>query len=61
MSFNQPSPDSESLGYKPTEYDNLSDEQLRELINATGKVRVNPQARPVPKREVDIDKYLGGR
>lgn len=53
--FRQPGPDSESNGYRPTEFDNLSDEDLAKLINATGRVRVNQQQRPQQKRELDLD------
>lgn len=53
--FRQPRPDSESNGYRPTEFDNLSDEELAKLINATGRVRVNQQVRPQAKRELDLD------
>ena len=58
-SFYQPKPDSESLGYKPEEYDNLSDEELDKLINATGKVRVAPAQKPKPYRIVDLDAIAG--
>jgi hypothetical protein len=59
-SFYQPKPNSESLGYKPTEFDNLSDEDLQKLINATGKLRVGPTQKPKPIRVVDLDAIIGG-
>jgi hypothetical protein len=58
--FYQPKPNSESLGYKPTEFDNLSPEELDALINATGKIRVGPAQRPKPVRVVDLDAIIGG-
>lgn len=58
--FYQPKPNSESLGYKPTEYDNLSNEELQKLINATGKIRVASAQRPKPIRVVDLDALIGG-
>ena len=57
-SFYQPSPNSESLGYKPTEFDNLSDEELQKLINATGRVRVAPQTKPKSSKYVDLDRII---
>jgi hypothetical protein len=54
-SFYQPRPDSESLGYKPTEYDSLTTEELDKLINATGKIRVGPAQQPKSQRVVDLD------
>lgn len=59
--FNQPKPDSESLGYKPTDLDNLSDEEILRLINGTGKVHVQPQQHIPPKRHVDLDRLTGGQ
>lgn len=59
--FNQPKPDSESLGYKQTDLDQLSDEEILRLINGTGKVRVSPQQRIAPKNHVDLDKLTGGK
>lgn len=59
--FNQPSPDSESLGYKPTDLDNLSDEEILRLINGTGKVRVQPQQHIPPKRHIDLDRLTGDK
>ena len=58
--FYQPAPDSSHHGYKTTEYDNLSDEELDKLINATGKARVSPAKKPQPIRVVDLDALLGG-
>ena len=58
-SFYQPKPNSESLGYKPTEYDNLSSEELDALINATGRARVGPAQKPKPIRVVDLDAIIG--
>ena len=56
--FYQPKPDSERHGYKPTEYDNLSDEDLQKLINATGKIRVTPAQKPKPVRVTDLDEIV---
>jgi hypothetical protein len=58
MTFNQPRPDSESNGYKSTDYDNLSDEQLDTLLRQC-KVNVGPMRVPTPKRHVDLDALLG--
>jgi hypothetical protein len=56
--FYQPQPDSSHSGYKQTEYDNLSDEELAALINATGRARVAPQRRPPAKGYVDLDALI---
>jgi hypothetical protein len=58
--FYQPAPDSSHFGYKETEFDNLSDEELDKLINATGKTKVPPAKKPQPIRVVDLDALLGG-
>ena len=59
--FNQPNPDSESLGYKPTDLDNLSDDEILRLINGTGKIRVAPHQHIAPKKHIDLDKLTGGQ
>ncbi len=59
-SFYQPKPDSESLGFKETDLDKLSDDEILKLINGTGRVRVSPQQRPKPKGYVDLDALIGG-
>ena len=59
QAYTQPKPNSESLGYKPTEFDDLSPEELDKLINATGRVRVAPATAPKQKRVVDLS-FLGG-
>lgn len=58
--FFQPQPNSESLGYKSTDLDNLSDEEIVKLINGTGKARVAPQRRPPVKGYVDLDALIEG-
>jgi hypothetical protein len=57
-SFYQPQPDSSHSGYKPTDLDNLSDEEIVALINGTGKARVAPQRRPPVKGYVDLDALI---
>jgi hypothetical protein len=55
-------PDSESNGFKPTQYDNLSDEQIVALINSAGKRQVRPHVPPPQKKVVDLDAIArGGR
>ncbi len=62
--MNQPNFD--TLGQQgPTQYDNLSDEDLRKLINDAARTKglqgnIQPQHRPAPKKVVDLDQYLGG-
>jgi hypothetical protein len=51
--FNPAKPD-RGQAFSATQYDNLSDEELRKLLNAC-KVRVQPQQRPVAPKYVDID------
>ena len=58
MSFNQPQPNSESLGYKPEIGDELDDDQLLALLRQCG-AKVGPQKRPPVKRVVDLDAMLG--
>ena len=55
--FYQPKPDSERHGYKPTEYDNLSDEELQKLLNQC-KVRVASQVKPQAPKYVDLDRII---
>ena len=57
-SFYQPKPDSESLGFKETDLDKLSDDEILKLINGTGRVHVLPQQRPKPKGYVDLDALI---
>ncbi len=51
--FNPAKPD-RGQAFSATPYDNLSDEELRKLLNAC-KVRVQPQQRPAAPKYVDID------
>lgn len=51
--FNPAKPD-KNQSFSATEYDNLSDEELRKLLNAC-KVRVQPQQRPVAPKYTDLD------
>lgn len=51
--FNPAKPD-KNQSFSSTEYDNLSDEELRKLLNAC-KVRVQPQQRPAAPKYVDLD------
>lgn len=49
----------------PSEYDKLSDDDLRKLINDAARTKglqgnIQPQARPAQKKVVDLDLYLGG-
>ena len=44
-----------------TDFDNMSTEDLDKLINATGKVQVFAPKLPTPKKEVNLDQYLGSR
>lgn len=49
----------------PSEYDKLSDDDLRKLINDAARVKglhgnIQPQYRPPQKKVVDLDQYLGG-
>lgn len=44
-----------------TEFDNLSDEDLRKLINSTGRITVNSVAPPPPpKKVVNLEHIFGG-
>jgi hypothetical protein len=49
-----------------TDYDNMSPEELDQLINAAHKLKtgrsgqLTPAAPPPPKRHVDLDAILGG-
>lgn len=51
--FNPAKPD-KGQSFRPTEYDNLTDEQLQELLNKCG-VRVAPQKKPNFGTYVDLD------
>jgi len=51
--FYQPQPDSTHSGYKQTNLDNLSDEEIQKLLNQCG-VRVAPQQKPPVKGYVDL-------
>lgn len=51
--FNPAKPD-KNQSFSATEYDNLSDEDLRKLLNAC-KVRVQPQQRPAAPKYTDLD------
>lgn len=62
--MNQPNPD-KLAQQGPSEYDNLSNEDLRKLINDAARLKgragnLQPQVRPVAKKVVDLDQYLGG-
>jgi hypothetical protein len=56
--FYQPKPNSESLGYKPTDLDSLSDEEIVKLLNGTGRVKVAPQQKPKSNKYVDLDRII---
>lgn len=51
--FNPAKPDKFN-SFSSTDYDNLSDEELRKLLNAC-KVRVQPQQRPASPKYTDLD------
>lgn len=49
----------------PSEYDKLSDEELRKLINDAARTKglagnIQPQVRPPQKKVVDLDALFGG-
>jgi len=54
--FNPAKPD-KGQAFSATQYDNLSDEELRKLLNAC-KVRVQPQARPQTPKYTDLDSLV---
>jgi hypothetical protein len=54
--FNPAKPDKNQY-FSATEYDNLSDEELRKLLNAC-KVRVQPQIRPATPKYTDLDSLV---
>ena len=51
--FNPAKPD-RGQAFSATQYDNLSDEELRKLLNAC-KVRVQPQQKPSAPKYTDLD------
>lgn len=54
--FNPAQPD-KGQAFSSTQYDNLSDEELRKLLNAC-KVRVQPQTRPQTPKYTDLDSLV---
>ena len=54
--FNPAKPD-KGQAFSSSEYDNLSDEELRKLLNAC-KVRVQPQTRPQTPKYTDLDSLV---
>ena len=58
--FNPAKPD-KFQSFSSTQYDNLSDEELRALINSTGRIKVAPQQHIPAKKHIDLDKLTGGK
>lgn len=61
--MNQPNFDQMANQGSP-QYDDLSDDDLRKLINDAARVKglhgnIQPQRCPIPKKEVNLDQYLG--
>lgn len=57
----QPTAGSAEIDRRPSEYDNLSDEDLARLINATGRARVTQISKPQSKRYIDLDALIGDK
>lgn len=62
--MNQPNPD-QLAKQGSSEYDNLSDQELLDLMNGAAKLKrghsnFRPQVRPPQKNVVNLDQYLGG-